>query len=97
MDNNNLITLADYEKASYGIMSRELSDYVRSGAQDEITLRRNRQALEDIVVNPRIFRDVACRDLSTTVLGDNIDIPICLLYTSPSPRDRQKSRMPSSA
>ena len=26
-----------------------------------------------------------------------IDIYICLLYTSPSPRDRQKSRMPSSA
>ena len=24
-------------------------------------------------------------------------IDICLLYTSPSPRDRQKSRMPSSA
>ena len=23
--------------------------------------------------------------------------PFCLLYTSPSPRDRQKSRMPSSA
>ena len=30
----------------------------------------------------------------------NIDLnqsKICLLYTSPSPRDRQKSRMPSSA
>ena len=28
----------------------------------------------------------------------NIDVDkICLLYTSPSPRDRQKSRMPSSA
>ena len=26
-----------------------------------------------------------------------IGIPSCLLYTSPSPRDRQKSRMPSSA
>ena len=25
------------------------------------------------------------------------DFRICLLYTSPSPRDRQKSRMPSSA
>ena len=24
-------------------------------------------------------------------------IKLCLLYTSPSPRDRQKSRMPSSA
>ena len=27
-------------------------------------------------------------------VGDNL---VCLLYTSPSPRDRQKSRMPSSA
>ena len=27
--------------------------------------------------------------------GDCVEI--CLLYTSPSPRDRQKSRMPSSA
>ena len=26
-----------------------------------------------------------------------INYSICLLYTSPSPRDRQKSRMPSSA
>ena len=25
------------------------------------------------------------------------EIPICLLYTSPSPRDRTRSRMPSSA
>ena len=25
------------------------------------------------------------------------NIGVCLLYTSPSPRDRQKSRMPSSA
>ena len=32
-------------------------------------------------------------------LGDHIFIIAkdCLLYTSPSPRDRQKSRMPSSA
>ena len=29
------------------------------------------------------------------MLGDNIDV--CLLYTSPSPRDRTRSRMPSSA
>ena len=27
----------------------------------------------------------------------NIDIRDCLLYTSPSPRDRTRSRMPSSA
>ena len=28
---------------------------------------------------------------------DREDMQSCLLYTSPSPRDRQKSRMPSSA
>ena len=28
---------------------------------------------------------------------DIIDINICLLYTSPSPRDMRRSRMPSSA
>ena len=28
---------------------------------------------------------------------DDHDHKTCLLYTSPSPRDRQKSRMPSSA
>ena len=28
---------------------------------------------------------------------DNAYFPFCLLYTSPSPRDRTRSRMPSSA
>ena len=31
------------------------------------------------------------------VYKDHAELSICLLYTSPSPRDRQKSRMPSSA
>ena len=31
------------------------------------------------------------------VVKSVIIVLICLLYTSPSPRDRQKSRMPSSA
>ena len=30
-------------------------------------------------------------------IAPNANPPVCLLYTSPSPRDRQKSRMPSSA
>ena len=29
--------------------------------------------------------------------GGNLDDEICLLYTSPSPRDQRGSRMPSSA
>ena len=32
-----------------------------------------------------------------SVAALTIMVVVCLLYTSPSPRDRQKSRMPSSA
>ena len=40
------------------------------------------------------------RDPDVVLLADKLFLPgvgTCLLYTSPSPRDRQKSRMPSSA
>ena len=44
---------------------------------------------------------VAIRNLSNRMAEGTITevewISACLLYTSPSPRDRQKSRMPSSA
>ena len=38
------------------------------------------------------------KSLAMTILGNaKVDYNNCLLYTSPSPRDRQRSRMPSSA
>ena len=47
------------------------------------------------------LHDLSAEDVVIMVDADKraaeaLDI-ICLLYTSPSPRDRQKSRMPSSA
>ena len=43
------------------------------------------------------FMYSASDSFKTIPLYLNEDVYICLLYTSPSPRDRQKSRMPSSA
>ena len=40
---------------------------------------------------------VGTRDRAEAELVPAAGYEICLLYTSPSPRDRQKSRMPSSA
>ena len=37
------------------------------------------------------------KEISIVTGMQRIREEICLLYTSPSPRDRQKSRMPSSA
>ena len=41
----------------------------------------------------------AYEDLRIRTEGEygGVGLEVCLLYTSPSPRDRQKSRMPSSA
>ena len=35
--------------------------------------------------------------LATLIEPDSGEVLICLLYTSPSPRDKRQSRMPSSA
>ena len=47
-------------------------------------------ALVGLFATARVFVSLAAMDVGTA-------FGTCLLYTSPSPRDRQKSRMPSSA
>ena len=51
-----------------------------------------KQTIHTFLLN---WRDIFSRSLNAVPA----DLPplVCLLYTSPSPRDRQKSRMPSSA
>src|SRR5665213_4049245 len=46
--------------------------------------------------NP-LFLDIGRLFVRLILLTQPRDSKTCLLYTSPSPRDRQKSRMPSSA
>ena len=51
---------------------------------------------KDGTIHPQLV--VGCDDhLNRALLKEFAPLNNCLLYTSPSPRDRQKSRMPSSA
>ena len=43
------------------------------------------------------YWDVPVYAESTVVKSNGVEVGICLLYTSPSPRDLSTSRMPSSA
>ena len=53
---------------------------------------------ESLVTRPTLANSTRlAEDLQTLLLETATPIYVCLLYTSPSPRDRQKSRMPSSA
>ena len=49
-----------------------------------------------MTVNKIIITGGATR-IGAAIAKSLADYETCLLYTSPSPRDRQKSRMPSSA
>ena len=58
--------------------------------------------METPVPGTVIFHGVQIKDASGAVPAELNKVTLvtgkrCLLYTSPSPRDRQKSRMPSSA
>ena len=44
----------------------------------------------------KVFQQLK-QELAKTIVGQDDVIERCLLYTSPSPRDRTRSRMPSSA
>ena len=70
------ISLFEYESLARERMPRDLYDYIQGGAVDEITLARNRRALDETLLSPRVLVDVTDRDLSTTVLGHRLEFPV---------------------
>ena len=56
-------------------------------------LKEVKRALLDADVSLSVVKEFIS-DVKNKAIGEEV---VCLLYTSPSPRDRQKSRMPSSA
>ena len=51
----------------------------------------------DHTSNFKVLDDISSYTATFDGSSTNVVSTACLLYTSPSPRDRQKSRMPSSA
>ena len=52
--------------------------YIDGGADDEITLKRNTKSFDDCDLVPNILASVGKPDLSTTIFGKKIDMPIFL-------------------
>jgi isopentenyl diphosphate isomerase/L-lactate dehydrogenase-like FMN-dependent dehydrogenase len=58
------------------VLPRGLFEYVDGGADDEVTLRRNRQAFRDVTFRPRMATRNPAPDLRTTVLGTEVTLPV---------------------
>ncbi len=77
-----LLNLADYQEAARTRLDKPTFDYYAGGSYDEITLSENHRAYDRIRLRYRVLRDVSHRDLSTTVLGSTIDLPILVAPTA---------------
>jgi L-lactate dehydrogenase (cytochrome) len=56
-------------------------DYIDGGAEDERTMRANREAFATYRFRPRVLRDVSAVDTSTSLLGTTIPVPLVLAPT----------------
>ena len=56
--------------------------YIDGAADDEVTYRRNTQAFDDCDLVPNVLAGVEEIDMSTTVMGKKIDLPIFLSPTA---------------
>ena len=74
----NPVNIFEYEEIARERLNKGDYDFIAGGATDEITLRRTRAVFDSIMLKPRMMVDVSERDLSTTVLGQRISLPVML-------------------
>lgn len=76
------VNLFDFERLARERLPNMAYEYIVGGAADEITLQRNRRCFDEILLEPRVLRDVGRVDLSLELLGQTLSHPILLAPTA---------------
>ncbi|XBI84616.1 hypothetical protein VPH35_092888 [Triticum aestivum] len=74
--------VSEYQAIAKQKLPKMAYDYYASGAEDEWTLKENREAFSRILFRPRILIDVSTIDMTTSVLGMKISMPIMISPTA---------------
>jgi L-lactate dehydrogenase (cytochrome) len=74
-------TIGDLRAMARRRTPRAVFDYVDGAAEEELALRRARQAFADVEFHPNVLRDVATVDLSVQVLGRRSELPFMFAPT----------------
>ncbi len=76
-----LLTVDDYQRAAQASLSQVAHEYLECGVADELTLQRNRDAYNEVLLRPRVLVDVSQIDTSLTLFGRKLPFPILLAPT----------------
>ena len=76
MNSESLLNIDDYHRAARARLPKDVLDYYEGGALDEITLRENTAGWERLKLYYHVLTGIDQRDLSTTILGHSISMPI---------------------
>jgi L-lactate dehydrogenase (cytochrome) len=74
-------SIADLREQARRRVPRAIFEYADRGSYDEITLRRNRTALEALELRQRVMIDLTQRSTATTVLGQPWSMPVAIAPT----------------
>src|SRR5256885_15772005 len=70
--------IEDLRQAARRKVPRAFFDYAEAGSYSQETLRANREDLERIKLRQRVLVDVSQRDLTTTIMGERVALPLAL-------------------
>jgi 4-hydroxymandelate oxidase len=73
-----IVSVAELEARAREILSTAILDYYDGGSNDEITVRENANAFDRIPLYYRVLRGTAVRDMSVTVLGHRLGLPVII-------------------
>ncbi|TMJ56004.1 MAG: alpha-hydroxy-acid oxidizing protein [Alphaproteobacteria bacterium] len=85
MNLRNCYNFHDFRRLAKRQLPAPIFDYIDGGADDEATLRRNTQAFERCDLVPHVLRGDENIDLSVTVMGQKLALPV---YCSPTALQR---------
>ncbi|KAL2933069.1 Peroxisomal [Bienertia sinuspersici] len=76
------VNVNEFQELARRVLPKMYYDFFAGGAEDEHTLKENVKAFSRISICPRIFIDVSQIDLSTSILGHHISMPVMIAPTS---------------
>ena len=82
---NNCYRTRDFRRLAQRRLPAPIFHYIDGGADDEVTLERNTTAFDEVDLVPNVLAGVDAVDLSTRVLGCDLDLP---LFFSPTAMQR---------